>query len=138
MIILKVTKKQSFSISLGGTFFKKPHGGSNWPPSFLWLTEKQQKYQHYYPEKVINMNILQAKKYYLQIKEEWHNKISFHILLLERLLKNKQEQLEKKEKQKEMLLQIKSNDLRLYLKNMMKKVFIKKYLINLLKKNLIK
>ena len=71
------------------------------------------------------MNILQAKKYYLQIKEERHNKLSFHILLLERLLKNKQKQLEKKEKQKEMILQIKSNNLRLYLKNMMKKVFIK-------------
>ena len=27
------------------------------------LTEKQQKYQHYHVEKLINMNILQAKKY---------------------------------------------------------------------------
>ena len=26
------------------------------------LTEKQQKYQHYHPEKQINMNILQVKK----------------------------------------------------------------------------
>ena len=26
------------------------------------LTEKQQKYQHYHPEKLINMNILQVKK----------------------------------------------------------------------------
>ena len=34
------------------------------------LTEKQQKYQHYHPEKLINMNILQVKKYYLLIKEE--------------------------------------------------------------------
>ena len=34
------------------------------------LTEKQQKYQHYNPEKLINMNILQVKKYYLLIKEE--------------------------------------------------------------------
>ena len=33
------------------------------------LTEKQQKYQHYHLEKLINMNILQVKKYYLLIKE---------------------------------------------------------------------
>ena len=26
------------------------------------LTDKHQKYQHYHPEKVINMNILQLKK----------------------------------------------------------------------------
>ena len=30
------------------------------------LTEKQQKYQHYHPEKLINMKILQVKKYYLK------------------------------------------------------------------------
>ena len=34
------------------------------------LTENQQKYQHYRLEKMINMNILQMKKYYLLIKEE--------------------------------------------------------------------
>ena len=34
------------------------------------LTGKQQKYQRYQPEELINMNTLQAKKYYLQIKEE--------------------------------------------------------------------
>ena len=34
------------------------------------LTEKQQKYQHSHLEKLINMNILQAKKYYLLVKEE--------------------------------------------------------------------
>ena len=34
------------------------------------LIEKQQKYQHYRREKIINMNILQMKKYYLLIKEE--------------------------------------------------------------------
>ena len=32
--------------------------------------EKQQIYQHYHPEKLINMNTLQVKKYYLSIKEE--------------------------------------------------------------------
>ena len=36
----------------------------------MMLTEKQQKYQHYHLEKLINMNILQVKKYYLLIKEE--------------------------------------------------------------------
>ena len=34
------------------------------------LIEKQQKYQHYYLEKWINMNILQVKKYFFMIKEE--------------------------------------------------------------------
>ena len=33
------------------------------------LTEKQQKYQLYHLKKLINMNILQVKKYYPQIKE---------------------------------------------------------------------
>ena len=32
------------------------------------LIEKQQKYQHYHLEDLINMNILQVKKYYLLIK----------------------------------------------------------------------
>ena len=34
------------------------------------LIEKQQKYQHYHLEQLINMNILQVKKYCLLIKEE--------------------------------------------------------------------
>ena len=34
------------------------------------LTEKQQKYQLYHLEKLINMNILQAKKYCHLIKVE--------------------------------------------------------------------
>ena len=34
------------------------------------ITENQQKYQHYHLEKLINMKILQVKKYYLLIKEE--------------------------------------------------------------------
>ena len=34
------------------------------------LTEKQEKYQHYHLEKIINMNILQVKKYYHLIKEK--------------------------------------------------------------------
>ena len=34
------------------------------------LTEKQQKYQHYHQIKLINMNIVQVKKYYLLFKEE--------------------------------------------------------------------
>ena len=35
------------------------------------LPEKQQKYQHYHQVKLINMNILQLKKYYPLIKEQW-------------------------------------------------------------------
>ena len=35
------------------------------------LTEKQQKYQHYHVEKLINMNILQAKKYQLLIEAKF-------------------------------------------------------------------
>ena len=34
------------------------------------LREKQQKYQHYHQVKLIKMNILQMKKYYLLIKGE--------------------------------------------------------------------
>ena len=34
------------------------------------LTGKLQKYQHYDLEKLINMNILQVKKYYLLLKGE--------------------------------------------------------------------
>ena len=34
------------------------------------LPEKQQKYQHYHQVKLINMNILQLKKYYPLIKEQ--------------------------------------------------------------------
>ena len=44
MIILKVTKKQSFTISLEDTFFEKPRGGWGWgvkltpiPPAILGL-----------------------------------------------------------------------------------------------------
>ena len=33
------------------------------------LTEKQQKYQHYHLEKLINRNILQVKKYCLIIEQ---------------------------------------------------------------------
>ena len=56
------------------------------------LTEKQQKSDHYYPGKLINMNFLQMKKYFLLIKEESKKKLSFHVLLQEKLLKIKQYQ----------------------------------------------
>ena len=36
----------------------------------LILTEKQEKYRHYDLEKLVNMNILQVKKYCPHIKEE--------------------------------------------------------------------
>ena len=35
------------------------------------ITRQAAKNQHYYLEKLINMNTLQAKKYYLLIKKEW-------------------------------------------------------------------
>ena len=34
------------------------------------LTEKKQKYQHYDLKKLVNMNILQVKKYCLLIKDK--------------------------------------------------------------------
>ena len=37
---------------------------------YMILTEKQQMYQLYHKVKLINMNILQTKKYYLLIKKE--------------------------------------------------------------------
>ena len=37
--------------------------------SITILTEKQDKYQHYHLEKLININILQVQKYYPRIKE---------------------------------------------------------------------
>ena len=40
------------------------------------LTEKQQKYQHYLLEKLINMNILQVKKYCLLNKSKLYNKLT--------------------------------------------------------------
>ena len=51
------------------------------------LTVKQQKYQHYLLEKLINMNILQLKKYSLLIKNEY--KLSLLILLSVKRLKKK-------------------------------------------------
>ena len=49
------------------------------------LTKKQQKHQQYHKVKLINMNILQVKKYYLMIKTELKNKLSLLILLEEKL-----------------------------------------------------
>ena len=49
------------------------------------LTKKQQKHQYYHKVKLINMNILQVKKYYLMIKTELKNKLSLLILLEEKL-----------------------------------------------------
>ena len=44
------------------------------------ISEKQEKYQHYHQVKLINMNFLEAKKYYHLIKEEKQNKLSLDIL----------------------------------------------------------
>ena len=35
------------------------------------LTEKQQEHQYYHLEKLINVNIIQVKKYNRPLKEEW-------------------------------------------------------------------
>ena len=45
------------------------------------LIEKLQKYQHYHSLKLINMTILQVKKWYLWIKVKLWNKLSLLILL---------------------------------------------------------
>ena len=39
MVILKVTKKQGFPLSLEDTFFKKPQGGQIDPPAVLGLKD---------------------------------------------------------------------------------------------------
>ena len=57
------------------------------------LTEKEQKYQHHHPQKLINMNILHVKKYYLLIREQ--SKVVYSPL--GKLLRNKQKQLKNKE-----------------------------------------
>ena len=49
------------------------------------LTEKQRKYQHYHPKKLIIINILQVKKYCLLIKDKQQNKSSVHIFHLDKL-----------------------------------------------------
>ena len=44
------------------------------------LIEKLERYQHYYQVELINMNILQVKKYYLLIKKEVRGQAKFIIL----------------------------------------------------------
>ena len=58
------------------------------------LTEKHSLFK-----KLINMNILHMKKYYLLIKEVWYKKLRLLILLWEKPWKNKQKWLKIKEKQ---------------------------------------
>ena len=58
-------------------------------------TEKQEKHRHNHQVKLINMNILQRKKYYLLTKSNDRilheiNDRNLHILLQEKLWKNKQ------------------------------------------------
>ena len=63
--------------------------------------EEVKKHQHYHPEKLTNTNILR-QSYHL-IKTEKQNKLNLHILLQEKLLKNKQKQLKNKDKNKSRL-----------------------------------
>ena len=71
------------------------------------LTEKQHKYRHYHQLKLINMNILQVKKYYFLIKAMFT-----YISLLVKHLKNKlktievqgEKRIKELEEQKELLV----------------------------------
>ena len=54
----------------------------------ITLTETQQKHQHYLQLRLINMNILQVRKYYHLIKAESQNKLSRHSLHSVKHLKN--------------------------------------------------
>ena len=50
-------------------------------------TEKKQKYQHYYLEKLINMNVFQVKKYYLSDRRRVIEEAKFIYSLLRKALK---------------------------------------------------
>ena len=63
-------------------------------------TEKQQIYRHYHEAKLININMLQVKKYCFLIKVELRNKLSLIILLYKKFLKNKKRQMKIKVKSK--------------------------------------
>ena len=67
------------------------------------LIEKQPKYQPYHQAKLISMNILLSKKYYLLINYKWLNKLNLLILLWENPLKNKQKNWRSRQKQVEAL-----------------------------------
>ena len=56
------------------------------------LTEKKQKYQNYHWIKLININILQANKYYLLIKVEWY--ITYSPYLLGKALEKQRKAIE--------------------------------------------
>ena len=58
------------------------------------INRETAKYQRYHLEKLINMNILQVKKYCHLIKTEQQNKLSLNILLQEMFLKNKKKTIE--------------------------------------------
>ena len=64
-------------------------------------TEKLPKYQLYHQAKLRSMNILLVKKSYHLINNKTQNKVNLIILLWEKCLKNKQKQLQTKEKDKE-------------------------------------
>ena len=58
------------------------------------INRETAKYQRYHLEKLINMNILQVKKYCHLIKTEQQNKLSLNILLQEIFLKNEKKTIE--------------------------------------------
>ena len=87
MIISKVTKKQSFTLSLEDTFFDKPQGGgSNWPPSHFKVKEVHQSYIF---SKMLPYQTTELFKYWCPIEFVYAYQvntsstragISFHIL----------------------------------------------------------
>ena len=73
------------------------------------LTEKQHKHHHYHLEKLININILQVKKYshliitYCNIFT--YSRKRSHIFHQEKLFLKKQKRLKSKEKNKEIKIE---------------------------------
>ena len=77
--VRNIKKRELFSIRTKFSYYKVFHRNfiSNrneknldMKNCYMILTEKQQRYQHYRLEKLINMNILQVKKHFLLIREK--------------------------------------------------------------------
>ena len=74
------------------------------------LTENCKKYQRYHQVNLINMNILQVKKYCLLTKDKGQNNLGLHVLHQEKLFKNKEKRLKRKEKNKQKQLKIREKN----------------------------
>ena len=108
------------------------------------LTEKQQKYQHYDLEKLMNVNILQMKKHYHLIKRSVIEQTKFSHSPLGKVFEKETKMTEEKEEKQILAItdqkkkKKKKKDQRLYAIKMIIKVLIKKYLIEQLQKDLMK